>query len=258
MREFFLKWGRYLSILLSPDVVISVIAASIFGYWSTIATDNTTEAVSAVVMAILAGVAGARLSTMIIEQSRKGQIFTRGQSAVRGLGLILANLGTLEAQLEKARAGCKDSQLEKDFMYIKSLAVVVQRQAVNSMEEWKDILPEADVLRMIDDLSKKVSDADELRDALESIQNKLNEAQNDAGTKSEQLTTLKQQKAKLERELREKELEALRVLPSSLSLSTSPLFSVSSASSNHITPGTISTSGLQFDEKGNIKIGKDG
>ena len=62
MGEFFLKWGRYLSILLSPDVVIRVIMASFFGYWSTIATDETTKTASAVVMAILAGVAGARLS----------------------------------------------------------------------------------------------------------------------------------------------------------------------------------------------------
>ena len=141
-------------------------------------------------------------------------------------------------------------------MYIKGLAVVVQRQAVNSMEEWKDIFPEADVLSMIDDLSKKVSDTDELRDALESIQEKLNEAQNDAGTKGDQFKTLKQQKAKLERELREKEMEALRVLPSSLS--SSSLFFVSSSSIDYISPGTIPSSGSLFNEHGNIKLGKDG
>ena len=237
-------------------MVISIIGAILFGYWSTTTADDTAKTVGAVVMAVLTGVAGARLAKMIIEDARTGQIFTRGQSAVRGLGLIIANLGTLEAQLEKAKAECKDAELGKDFLYIKSLAIVIQRQAVNSLEEWKDILPEADVRKMIDDLSKKVSDADELRDALESVQVKLNEVQNDAGNKGDQLKDLKKQKAHLEKQLREKEMEALSVLPSSLS--SKSLFSIPSESSDYLSGITISPSSeLIIGETGRIKLHKE-
>lgn len=253
MKSFFYKWGRYLSVIFSPDVVLSIIGAIIFGYWSTTTADTTAKTVGAVVMAILTGVAGARLAKMIIEDSSTGQIFTRGQSAVRGLGLILTNLGTLEAQLEKARAECNGTEIGKDFMYIKSLAVVIQRQAVNSMEEWKDILPEADIRKMIDDLSKKVSDADELRETLESVQAQLDKVQSEAGNTGEQLEKLKKQKLKLEKELKEKEREALNVLPSSFSGTT--LFSPSSSSNNYLSDILISpSSDLIINETGKIKL----
>jgi len=207
MRDFLLKWGHFLSIIFSPDVIISVVMASVFGYWSITAEDEITKAVSAVVMAILAGLAGARLSKLIIEESRKGQIFTRGQSAVRGLGLIFSNLGTLEAQLEKAQAGCKDSRLEKDFIYIKNFTVSVQRQTLNSIEEWKDILPEADIRRIIDDLRDSATAADELRVALEVVQEEVRKAQNDAGNRQNKLETLTQKMENLEIELKAKEGE---------------------------------------------------
>lgn len=255
MKAFILKWGRYLAVLFSPDVVLSLIGAAVFGYWAVVATDDTARTVGSVVMAALSGLAGARLSKMIIEEARAGQIFTRGQSAVRGLALILSNLGTLEAQLEKARAECKDHQTGKDFQYIKSLVVVVQRQAVNSMEEWKDILPEADVLKTIEELRKKVADADELREALESVQDRLEAAQSDASSKGDQVGTLKREKAQLERKLRDKELEAISILPSSLS--SGSLISSSGIFGDHSSPSLSAPSGLLFGEDGSIKIRRD-
>ncbi|MCA0895120.1 hypothetical protein [Microbulbifer agarilyticus] len=215
MKKFLSRWGIYLGQIFSPDVIVPILVAITFGYWSIVSGDALTKTVGATVMALFAGLAGAMLSKNVLENSRKGQIFTRGQSAVRGLNLILANLGTLEAQLERARAYA-DDDLGKDFSYIKTLSIVIQRQAVNSIEEWKDILPEADILELIEELKTKSNEQDELREALDNVQEQLDEAQNDSGLKSDELAKLRSQKSNLEKKLREKELEALKVLPSSL------------------------------------------
>jgi hypothetical protein len=232
MKNFLYSWGRFLGVIFSPDVVLPTIVAVIFGYWAFTTSDTTAKAVASVVMALLTGIAGARISKKLIEESRKGQIFTRGQSAVRGLNLILANLGTLEAQLERARASSDDESVNKDFFYLKNLGIVIQRQAINSIEEWKDILPEADILELIEELKGKANERDELRDALDQIQQQLDQTQNDAGVKDDQVKELKAQKLKLERQLREKELETLRIIPSNIGsgslLGTSAESSVSS------------------------------
>ncbi|MCU7797173.1 MAG: hypothetical protein KZQ75_08585 [Candidatus Thiodiazotropha sp. (ex Myrtea spinifera)] len=232
MKNFIMRWGRFLGILFSPDVIAPTLIALVFGYWAITSTDAMVKAVGSVVMALMTGLAGARISKNILEESRKGQIFTRGQSAVRGLNLILSNLGTLEAQIEQARANCENDIIIKDFSYLKTLSIVIQRQAINSIEEWKDILPEADILELIEELKSKANERDDLREALDQVQQQLDESQNTAGIKEEQVNELKMQKQRLEKKLREKELEAIRIIPSTFGsgslLGTSPETSVSS------------------------------
>lgn len=243
--NFRARWKNFLSALFGPNVLIPLISTFIFGYLSVEASGLVSKTISSVVMGIFASIAGAMLTKSVLDETRKGQIFTRGQSAVRGLNLILADLSALEAQLEKARAESSDDTNKKDFYYIKSLCILVQRQTINAIEEWKDILPEADIIELIESLKTKLQQTDDLREALTDVQAKLDDSKNNVSNQQGEVEKLRRQKNELERKLRETESELWRSFPLGTSPSlTTPLLNTSQ-------------SRVKFDDEGNIYFKTD-
>lgn len=243
--DFLTRWKDFLAALFGPSVSIPLASTFVFGYLSVEASDLTSKTIASVVMGIFASVAGAMLTKSVIDESRKGQIFTRGQSAVRGLNLILADLNALEAQLEKARAESSNDSSKKDFYYIKSLCILVQRQTINAIEEWKDILPEADIIELLEGLKAKIQETDELREALADIQAKLDDSQNDVSDQQGEVDKLRRQKDDLETKLRNTESELWRSLPLGTSPSlTTPLL-------------TTDSSCIKFDDNGKLYFETD-
>ncbi|MCP4487094.1 MAG: hypothetical protein GY820_07220 [Gammaproteobacteria bacterium] len=218
MSTLFSKWRHYLSLMLSPDVLGSLILAILFGYWATTTTDDTARAIGTVIVALLTAVAGARISKMVIEDTRAVQIHTRGKSALRGLALIFDNLVTLQNQIVTARSECQDEKAFKDFNYISSSTVIIQKQTVNSMEEWQDILPDAlAATDTIKQFKQKISEANDLHKSLEAVEKKLEHSQNDASIKGNMVANLEKERDTLQGKLNAKNIEALQVVPSSLS-----------------------------------------
>lgn len=206
--NFIRQWRVFFSIVLNPFVLILILVTIGFIYFaarSNLYLKETEDVIYVeelfiLIASIFSGLAGAVISSRWNKLSETNVLVTRGKSAIRGLNLLLLNLIKLEERIiihisrlgEKARKSISISY--EEFAHT---CRQLQEEAVNAIEEWQDIIPEANVKNQIGVLSDLRAQLMESNRELGEIKNKYENLEQDQ----------EQEKEQLQREIEEKEDE---------------------------------------------------
>jgi hypothetical protein len=166
------SWKQFISIVFQPFVLILILASMAAGYLAANQKDPKIIALMTFIAAICGGALGGILTKRWSEMTEERVIFARGKTAVRALYLLLNNIAHLEKRT-KVFLSRRDIKEEEDvgeavdakvaFEEIIGLCRVLEEEALSSIENWTDIIPEADV-------KTKIGMISELQQLVESLQ----------------------------------------------------------------------------------------
>ncbi len=242
MDSFLKKWGVFVSIILDPWTLCFIILTIFLGYHITLQKDPTILTLFSILLSLSSAVVGARILKEWVDITEGGIVVARGKSAVRGLKLLLNSIIALDKRIDQF------SQQEHNKETITPIIIniidelrgrcnLMAEEAVNSIENWTDIIPEADVKSQIGIISELKSNLESSNLDLGSLKKELSDTK---GKSSEDIK-------KLERKVKDKELEIIQlqkqVRDSQISFGTSGYGLLNTTSGTLFMDGISGTSG---------------
>ncbi len=195
------------------------------------ANTGALQAFLAVMISIFSGLVGAMIASRWAAAGETSVLITRGKSAIRGLKLLLLNLSSAEKRAAKYLESLGDPpeielvklSYEETIERFRSL----QEETTNAIEEWQDIIPEANITTQIGVISQLQADLVEKSATVEELKEALAEAKASAEEKKEEalqelLQKTKQELAEIRGELSKKVNELSQSGLGSLSSVTAP------------------------------------
>lgn len=222
-------WKKFVEVVLNPIIVVLAGLTIYLCYilQNTDKTDGNLSVLLTVAISIFSGVVGNRIHAKTQIHEGEEKLITRGQSAIRGLSIILSGINNFNLRIRdcaKLIEEEKDNRvvLRRNYEEFVDKCIHLQEQTINAIEEWKDIVPDADISKLHQNISKLEREKLSAEERIQILTKELSEAKGDIiSTKS------KLKEAISERDRTKKELEEQRLhnpiskLPS---LSGSPLY----------------------------------
>lgn len=153
-------WIDFIGIILSP-IYLSLLVASILLYLFSIKqTDGTIVAVMTLIVSLFTGILGGIYAKKWDDISSEKVIVARGKSAIRSLKLLFTSTVSLERRVCVYLERCNESnRLNRELVRLHLEDVIercnlLEEEVLSSIENWTDIIPEADVKTQIGLLSK--------------------------------------------------------------------------------------------------------
>jgi hypothetical protein len=204
------SWHLFLSIIWDP-FFITFFAVTGYLYWiSTSQKNPELTAILTFFISVTSGIVGAIIKKRWSDVTEGKVIEARGKAAVRSLKLLLGNIMALEKRVCDYLSRWQDekSQVKQNTEVMKTyLEEVIGRcriqeeEAISSIENWTDIIPEANITTQIGVISNLREEADKRSEELKALKEALGRA------KSENL----EEKERLRKEIQKKEDELRKV-----------------------------------------------
>lgn len=209
------RWSAFLSVVLDPWNVLLTLAVGGLFYVSLQKAEPLTSVLLFVLLTLTSAVLGGRITQQWSAVTEAGVLMARGRSAVRSLKLLLRNVAALESRVRSFRA--KEDEIQKHpevtkRNYEEAIAIcsLLQEETVSSIENWTDIVPEADIKTQVGVISDLKRSIDEKESELTQLQATLSEAKGKSDQERGHLRELIKEKEKqirdLEREIVEKKV----------------------------------------------------
>lgn len=164
MRNLKTRWSGLLAVVLDPGVVLLALGTAALVIFSAGLEKTVGVALATTLLILASGILGGRLTKLWVDVTEKGPLVARGKLAVRGLKLLLGNIVSMDRRV-KQHLTARRRALAQQGMVILMLEEVRERcrtlteEAVSSIENWIDIVPEADIkthIGLISDLTSKL------------------------------------------------------------------------------------------------------
>lgn len=225
--RFVTEWKTFASILFRPIIFIPLIICGISLYFANTLDKQPLSLVLNLVAATLAGVASGGFWDSIKNLMGNTILIKKGSSAVRNLAVSRLKVKNI---FERVNASALSEE-------IKNLATLLERDIANSIQEWKDVLPES------------VSTIEEAYVLLEEREIELNKTllqKEDLNKRLDQEKQLREEdKKKLKEEIVEKGLRISELSQQIGKLKTTAT-STSVITSGGYIPGSFGSSGVLF------------
>ncbi len=211
------QWSSFFVIILHPLILVLLFSCYILFSFSSqpqITNGDNTETgiklyqLSVLVLSVLTGIIGGIITKKWDELKGGGILVTRGKSAIRGLKLLLNNISAFERRVKIYLRKLSDDNENYDLILSNYEEMIdkcnsLQEEAVNAIEEWQDIIPEANIKTQIGQISSlkrdqcileekivilssegegKEQELKDKEDELEKIKEKLREKENYIGS----------------------------------------------------------------------------
>lgn len=239
--NFISQWKIFIKVFGSPIILILIIASALLIYWSSkleseqLATGGNIHVIRAflfIIISLLSGLAGVLISKQWSRITESGVLVTRGKSAIRGLKLLLLNISKFERRIQAYLSKCSDKTnklVMNSYEEFIDKCNLLQEEAINAIEEWQDIIPEANVKTQIGIISQLKGDMLEKESEILSLNKSLKDEKKGSEDERKKLRTeLKSKEDELlnvKRELREKENYLDSSVLSGISSSAAPKLS---------------------------------
>jgi hypothetical protein len=212
------NWKKFAEIVLEPWTLVFLLATLGLLIGTFFTNDPKTLGFLTVVITITSTVVGGLISKHHHEKTEGRVLKAKGESSIRGLKLLLSNVASLDSRIEQIRERIL-AKPEKELMIttleeISGRCNVIEEEALSSIENWTDIIPEANVktqIGVISDLTRQINDLGQNRTAL---QEQLDKVTGASSADRDKIKLLEQdiagQAAKVEKltaELRQKEIK---------------------------------------------------
>jgi hypothetical protein len=211
------RWKACLSVVFDPwNALLILIALALFAisaYDSSLS--KLTTALLSVLLTVAAAVLGARVTQQWSAITEQSVVQARGVAAVRSLKLLLRNIAALENRVSGFRAHethiTKHTEVTKrNYEEIRAACIVLQEEAVSSIENWTDIVEEADVRTQIGVITSLKADLEAKATELEAAKVELTKTEGRSVEESRRLQAhieqVQSRVAELQRELIEKSI----------------------------------------------------
>lgn len=220
---FLEKWAIFLAIILDPIILILLLGV-LFLIWLSQGDGQNKLLVNilVVIISITSGVLGGLISSRWSEITETKLIRTRGKLAIRNLGHLLLSLRSLEKRvtfyLKKLDDKIEGDKLIRNYLEETiEKCNVLEEEVINSIENWKDIIPEADLTTQIGIISELKETQTNLTAALENLNDKLEKTKEQSSEVREKLNK--------EIALTQKELSSVRSKLQEKEIKIHPYFS---------------------------------
>ena len=187
----FKKWKVFFAILFDPvNLILIGLIVALF-YVSKDQTNRDIITTLTITLSIFTGVLGGRVAKTIDEYTEEKVVEARGKSAVRGLKLLLRSTHSLENRvqiyLKRFRDDMRHDQIGSEVVetYLEEVIErcnIIEEEVISSIENWTDIIPEADIQTEIglltdlkNDLQKETIARRALQDELQATQDQSEE-----------------------------------------------------------------------------------
>lgn len=206
------QWIAFRNVVLDPWVLVLGLSAVLSGNAALGASPKTAAALLTLVASVVSGILGGRIThrwSSVVEES---VIVARGKSAVRGLKLLLGGVADLEKRTRVflGRCGATASGDKLTFPTASAFEEVVGRcrlleeQVLSSIENWTDIVPEADIKTQIGEISRLADEVDSQFAEVRNLEQRLAETQHQSASEKMKLQDDLEKKEKLLRETQRK------------------------------------------------------
>jgi len=144
------RWSKFFSIILDPWVLLLLVTVLIIFYFYRKNTITDLEIFYTVILALLASVWGGIVGNRWIKVNEEQVIEARGKNAVRSLNLLISSISNIEDRITNFKSHCDcaapDPQiLKSNLEEVHESLKTIKSIGYNSIENWQDILPEADL-----------------------------------------------------------------------------------------------------------------
>lgn len=202
------KWEHFLQIIFDPWVLIFLVATLVFVWIAAGQTDQTLIAVLSVLISISSSIVGGVITKNWLDLTEGRVLVARGKSAIRSLKTLLANIADLERRVSQHLSRHTDNSLEVDvvknsFEEIIGRCNVLEEEAINSIENWTDIIPEAEVKTQIGLISRLREEKTGLENDIKQLRTHVEDVKEKSDAEKEEL-----RKALWEKEKKLSETEA--------------------------------------------------
>jgi hypothetical protein len=225
------RWKEFLNLALDPWSVLLLICVGMLVWLSTEQTAKPLAAVFSLLASVAAGVFGGQMRQRSYARREREVLVARGRSAIRNLRLLLNSVRSLEARAGSCLAsagkgdGANGGLLYHGLEEVVDKCSTIHEEGINAIENWIDIIPEADVTTQIGkirDLQQRIRDTE---DELERLKGESQKAE----ASQKEVRVIAAKLAATEHDLREakSELASRRSSLSEIALSTtvgSPVF----------------------------------
>lgn len=201
------RWSAFLDITFDPWVLLLFTAGMVLSV--VLVRQENPEAVAALtlMLSLISGVLGGLLTARWTNITDERTIVARGKVAVRSLKLLLSNLAALDRRactyLERCKQPDPDAPLNREVVvtYLEEVigrCEVLEEEALSSIENWTDIIPEADIRTQIGVISQLKEEVGQRAADLQNLSTQLAEVQ---GRSEEKERELRKEMAGKEKEL---------------------------------------------------------
>jgi len=163
------RWLSFVKVVIDPWV-LALVAIGYIMAASAVVEDSQSTAVALTLMSsLIAGIIGGIVTNRWSRIADERSIVARGKVAVRSLKLLLANIVALDRRAnvyltrwktDGEREGLTDAVVATYLEEVIGRCEVLEEEALSSIENWTDIVPEADIrtqVGLISDLKLQVS-----------------------------------------------------------------------------------------------------
>lgn len=209
------QWAVFYEISLSPSVLLLVLAGAGLVYIAEFGNTETSLPVAVrvsvtLIVSVLASVIGALVWKRWNDSAEAGVLVTRGKSAVRGLRLLLQSIAAAEARVLRLRPSPVDDPFHSErFLLICDEVLdrlnLLQEETMNAIEEWTDIIPDANIKTQIGVLTTLKKRAGELERQVSSLADEAKQSDHDREELSAELSLKEAELDKVREELTKRE-----------------------------------------------------
>lgn len=212
------KWYQFLFILFDPWILLFLIGTVVLFLIKpdkSGGSSETTIVIITVLISISSAILGARISKQWVDISEGSVLKTKGQSAVRSLKLLLNSIISMDRRIKYYFQLNADSSLDIDnlklvFSDIEERCNLLEEETINSIENWTDIVPDADIkthIGIISDLKLKLENTLIELEGLKNERDEIKDKTQDEKIKFEKIFLEKEKETvKLREELKKKEV----------------------------------------------------
>jgi len=154
------KWKTFIQIFFDPLVFILCILLlfAIHSYYNNSCNPDIRTFLTigiSIISSVWAGVFSNKWLKIFEEQA----INARGKTAIKNLSLLISSIENVEIRLEKFQRCCEPEVINKDllksnFQEVGENLKTLKNIGYNSIETWKDIIPEADLTKTAEKINE--------------------------------------------------------------------------------------------------------
>ncbi|MFC1650568.1 hypothetical protein ACFL2X_03260 [Candidatus Latescibacterota bacterium] len=169
------RWIIFKDIIFDPWVLLFLICTiSLIFISQSTDSSNTLTTILSLLISISSAILGARIMEQWLDISESNILITRSKTAVRGLKLLLSNIFSMDKRIRfymslKKEDKININNLKLIFSDFEARCNILAEETVNSIENWTDITPEADVKTHIGVITELQTNLKNANDNIEKI-----------------------------------------------------------------------------------------
>lgn len=206
------KWTHFLQIAFDPWVLIFFLATLVLVWITPGQKDLTLIAVLSILISISAAIVGGVATKNWLDLTEGTVLVARGKSAIRSLKALLTNIAAFERRIYQHLSRHGEKPLDTDlvrscFEEFVERCGILEEQAINSIENWTDIIPGAEVKTQIGVITALREEKTKLESEIKEVRVQFDETKEKSATEKDELRKTLREK---EKKLSETEIQLLQ------------------------------------------------